>query len=210
MTSSFVPPPRPAAWLVSLFANGEAAESILGDLLEEYSHHASQSGVAFARRWYWRQTVKTAAQLAAGGFRAAPWSTSAVIAGGFLLRKFSARLVEPAIFGVLHRYQVFENHFAVYRFFASTGIDLGHLVSFLLVGLIVALVARRKEMVATMALALIFGVMNALAALVWISAGDAALLWRLPWFFADPFVIVLGGAIVRSRRFALTPRPVQR
>jgi len=85
MTSppDLVRPPRLATWLVNLFASTEE-ESILGDLLEEYSDLASKSGVAFARRWYWRQTMKTIAHLADTGFRVAPWSTAAAVAGGFL------------------------------------------------------------------------------------------------------------------------------
>jgi hypothetical protein len=52
-------PPRLAAWLVNLFASVEDAESILGDLHEEFSDIVSKSGVVPARRWYWRQSVKT-------------------------------------------------------------------------------------------------------------------------------------------------------
>ena len=53
MTSepNFVQPPRIAVWLVNLFTPAEEAESILGDLLEEYSHLESKSGVTFARSW---------------------------------------------------------------------------------------------------------------------------------------------------------------
>lgn len=60
MTSQadFIRPPRIAAWLVKLFASAEE-ESILGDLIEEYSDLALKSGLAFARHWYWRQAVKT-------------------------------------------------------------------------------------------------------------------------------------------------------
>jgi len=36
----FLRPPRIAVWLISLFAPAEEAESILGDLLEEFSHLA--------------------------------------------------------------------------------------------------------------------------------------------------------------------------
>jgi hypothetical protein len=48
MTSqaSLVQPPRVAAWLVDLFTPGEQAESILGDILEEFSDVATKSGVA--------------------------------------------------------------------------------------------------------------------------------------------------------------------
>ena len=48
---SFVQPPRFAVWLVNLFTPCEQSDSILGDLLEEFSGLASKSGMAFARRW---------------------------------------------------------------------------------------------------------------------------------------------------------------
>src|SRR5215813_3365658 len=51
-------PPRLATWLVDLFASAEQAESILGDLAEEFSDIASTSGVLSARRWYWRESPK--------------------------------------------------------------------------------------------------------------------------------------------------------
>jgi hypothetical protein len=51
MTSQphFVQPPRIAVWLISLFALAAEAESILGDLLEEFSVLASKSGMPSAR-----------------------------------------------------------------------------------------------------------------------------------------------------------------
>src|SRR2546429_4997347 len=62
-------PPSIAARLVSLFGSADQAESILGDLEEEFSDIASKSAAASARRWYWRQSLKTIAQLAGAGVR---------------------------------------------------------------------------------------------------------------------------------------------
>jgi hypothetical protein len=201
--SQFASPPRIAVWLLNLFASAEEAESILGDLLEEFSFLASKSGVAFARRWDWRQTIKTVPQLAGVGVRSAPWLTGGAVAGGFLLRRLVGPAVEPSIFAVLERYQVFEHHFSTYMFFASTGIDIGHIVTFLFVGFVVALAARRNEMVATMTLALIYGAMAVVGSLYGIAkTGNDALLWRLTWYFADSFAIVMAGAIVRMHRLA--------
>src|SRR5258707_224009 len=87
-------------------------KSHLGDLLEEFSHVASKSGVSVARSWYWRQTVKTVAHFVVTGFRVAPWSTTLAVAGGFLLRRLVSGLPELAIFAVLHRYRVFDHHFS--------------------------------------------------------------------------------------------------
>ena len=210
MTSppQFVQPPRIAVWLVNLFSSDQEAESIEGDLLEEYTHIATKRGASFARRWYWRQTAKTIAHLAGTAYRTAPWSTTAAIVGGFLVRRLAAGFVEPLIFAVLDRYQVFEHHFNAYRFFASTGIDIGHIIVFLFVGCVVALGAKGREMVATMMLGFIFGAMAVAAFLVIVSrTGNDAFLWRLTWNFADSFAIVIGGAIVRTHRSAATARP---
>jgi hypothetical protein len=205
MTSqtNFVPPPPPriADWLLNLFSPSEEAEVILGDLLEEYSHLASASGAAFAQNWYWQQTLKTIAHLVCASFRSAPLSTIAAVVGGFLLRRLVAGLPERTIFAVLERYQVFDHHFRAYVFFASTGIDIAHLITFLFVGCVVAWGAKGREMAATMTLALIFGAMAVAAAVaILTSTGDAALLWRLTWSFADAIAIVVGGALVRMNR----------
>ena len=79
--SQWIQPPRFAVWLLTLFALHDQAESILGDLLEEFTLLASSSGVSFARRWYWRQTLKTVLELAILGFRASPWLTGATVVG---------------------------------------------------------------------------------------------------------------------------------
>jgi hypothetical protein len=209
MTSQphFVHPPRIAVWLLNLFAFAEETESILGDLLEEFSLLASKSGVAFARRWYWRQTIKTVPQLTGVGVRTAPWLTGAAVVGGFLLRRLLGPVVEPVIFAVLERYQVFEHHFSTYMFFASTGIDIGHIVTFLFIGFVVALAARRNEMITTLTLALIYGAMAVVGSVYAVTrTGNDALLWRLTWYFADSFAIVIAGAIVRTHRLAAASR----
>ena len=95
-------------------------------------------------------------------------------------------------------------------FFASTGIDIGHLITFLFVGFIVAFVARGREMVATMSLGLIFGAMIvvSLPAVV-MQAGYGIALSRLMWYFADSLAIVIAGAIVRTHRLGAAARHQQ-
>jgi hypothetical protein len=197
-----VQPPRIAAGLVNLFTPAKDADLLIGDLHEEFSQLASTSGVAIARGWYWRQALKTTTHLVCAAFRTAPWSTTAAVAGGFLLRRLIAGVPEHAIFAVLERYQVYDHHFKVYAFFASTGIGICHVFSLLFVGCVVALAARGREMAATTTLSLIYGAMIGLALLVWMTErpGHEYYLWMLPWNLADLFAIVFGGAIVRMRR----------
>ena len=201
-----VQPPRIAVWLVNLFASVEEVDSILGDLLEEFSHLASKWGAAFARSWYWRQAVKTIVHLVGTAFRIAPWSTTAAVAGGFLLQRFVSHLPEPAIFAVLGRYQVFERHFNVYVFLAADGIAIAHVFASMLVGSVLALAVKGREMVATMTLALVLCLLIG-AALLWIAMQRSIDVAWILWSCADPFAIVVGGAIVRTRRAAAKALP---
>jgi hypothetical protein len=195
-------PPRLAVWLVNLFTVSDNAEAIMGDLLEEFSQIAHQAGVIFARRWYWRQALKTIVHLIYFAYRTAPWSTSTGVAGGFLTRLLLGRLVEPTIFAVLDRYQIPEHHFNLYVFFATTGIDIGQLLVFLFVGCVAAIGAKEREMAAATTLSLIFAAMTGAAVVNWVVEGHYWILWRLTWNFADSFAILIGGAIIRIHRSA--------
>ena len=63
-------PPRAAVWLVELFAPIESAEGVLGDLEEEFAGRLTRSGDRPARRWYWRQALRTTVHLVLGAVRA--------------------------------------------------------------------------------------------------------------------------------------------
>ncbi len=209
MTSqaNFVRPPSFATWLVNLFTVPEE-ESIVGDLFEEFSQLASKLGVGFARRWYWRQTVKTTAHLFGTGFSVAPWSTSAAVVGGYLLGAFLHGLPDKVLSVVTDRYLAFwSSHFQVYMWVLK-GMLIGHLILSMFVGCVVALAAKGREMVATMTLSLALCAMTG-AALAWVAkdwpVGDT-LQWML-WQCAGPFAIVMGGVIVRTRRSAARTRP---
>jgi len=202
--ADFVQPPRIANWLFNLFVGGGEAESILGDMREEFSHVASKSGVASARSWYWRQTRKTIAHLVGTSFRVAPWLTAATVIAGLLLNGIVSGLPERAIFAVLHRYQVFDHHFSAYVFFATDGIAIGHVIASVFVGYFVALAAKGREMVATITLSVVLCAMTAAAALVSVARGHALILWMMPWYAADWFAIAIGGVIVRMHRSAAT------
>jgi hypothetical protein len=204
--ADFLQPPRVAVWLVSLFAPAEDSESIVGDLLEEFSRLESRAGVAFARRWYWRQTVKSMAHLIGRGFRDAPWSTTATVVGGFLLLRFVSGLPNMLLSAITDRYLAFwSTHFQAYLWVLK-GMLGAHLIARMFVGAVVAGVAKGREMVATLALALILcGLIG--AALLWVGMhGPLDVTWVL-WSCADPFVIVVSGAIVRTGRSAARSLP---
>jgi hypothetical protein len=135
--------------------------------------------------------------------------TVTAVARGLLLRKLVGPLVGSATFAVLERYQVFfEHHFSAYLFIASAGLAIGHLVPFLLIGFVVAFVARESEMVATMMLGFIFGAMAVIAPVnIAIRFGYDGSLWRLTWYFSDALAIVFAGAIVRTQRLSAESRP---
>jgi hypothetical protein len=209
MTSQarFVQPPRFPTWLVNLFT-GPQDDSIVGDLFEEFRNLASGSGVGFARRWYWRQAVKTAASLFAMGWLAAPWSTAAAVLGGFLLAGYVNGLPDKALSVATDRYLMYwSSHFQAYLWLLR-GMLIGHIIASLFVGSIVALAAKGREMAATMTLALIFCAMAGIGCL-WLAAktGEIASLSRLLWYLADPLAIVVGGIIVRTRRSPMTAVP---
>jgi hypothetical protein len=200
-----VQPSRLAFWLVNLFTIPDDAEAIMGDLLEEFSSVASKSGVAYARRWYWRQALKTIAHLIYSAYRIAPWSTASAVVGGFLLPGFVTGFLgfpQRAIFAVLEKYQVPDKHFNTYVFFATTGIDIGYVIVFLWVGCVIALVAKGREMAAAITLSLIFAGMDGVALFAWAASGHSLLRSLLPWNFADLFAILIGAAIVRISRSA--------
>jgi hypothetical protein len=195
-------PPYYALWLINLFASSEETESLLGDMHEEFSDLALTSGVASARRWFWRQTIATLPHLFIKSFQGAPWSTATAVVGGFLLMRTVSRLPEMATFALLARYRVFENHFSTYVFFSTYGIALGHVVASLFVGFGVAVVAKRREMIATTALALVFWTLIAIswfASIWWRWPVHDAITWLL-WQCADPVAIVVAGIMVRNRR----------
>ena len=194
-----VQPPSVAVWLISLFTLADGAETILGDLLEEFSLLASKSGVSVARKWYWRQTIKTVPRLAGSAFRTAPGMIVTAVVGGLVLRFVAGRLMYVT-FAMLHRYGVFfaQHHVTGYLLY---NVEL--LLRFLLIGLIVSLVAREREMVATVAVALTFGVSVVVGSTYGaIRYGIDPIFWRLTSYLVDLSVIVVAGAIVRTHRLA--------
>ena len=202
-------PPRLAAWLVNLFTSGEDAESILGDLHEEFLDVASKSGIVPARRWYWRQSVTAIAHLAGAAFRTAPWSVVGIVLLGFLLRWVCMATPGPLVMAILRAQRPYSNlHYGFYVWMLTYGVLIADVIQTLLIGCIVAAFAKGREMVATIALTFVAA---ATASLLFLTTGG-------PWShfaYSWPFVImelvnllwiVLGGVIVREIRSALARR----
>jgi len=199
MSQASVPPPRFAMWLLGLFTVGTEGESIVGDLHEEYSQLALKSEYGVARIWYWRQALKTVVHLYGMGFRGAPWSTTAVIVGGFLLMRFVSGLPDMMLSAVTDRYLTYwSEHFRAYVWMLN-GMAIAHPIAMIFVGGLVAFVAKGRELVATITLALALSILVGVAVL-WVGAhGLIGITWIL-WSCADPLAIMAGGIIVRTRR----------
>jgi hypothetical protein len=206
-------PPRLAAWLVDLFASGEQAECILGDLSEEFSDLASQRGVANARRWYRQQSAKTIAHLAGAALVVRPlWLTGALLLG-FWLSRFSAGLPAQLIIALLRTQRPYSSrHYEAYVWLLAYGIPIVSITQSLLIGCVVALLARGREMVAAIALSLLRAA--PLAWLLFIFFGRTPLARPVipflgPFLFSralDLIGIVVGGVIVRKARSASASR----
>ena len=206
-------PPRLAAWLVELFASGEQAESILGDLHEEFSDVAMKSGVGAARRWYWRQSVKTIFHLFGAAFRNAPWSIPGIVLLGFLIHWFAATLPERVVWAILHAQRPYSNlHYEFYVWLINYGTSVAYVLVSLLIGCFVAVLARGREVVATLVLAVVRSV-----PFVWVLVSiyenaDRVQAFAAPIYFfiflraLDVVGTLVAGVLVRKLR-SVSPRP---
>jgi hypothetical protein len=209
--SSLIQPPRLAVWLVNLFTPNEQAESILGDLLEEFSDLASKSGMAFARRWYWRQSVRTVSHLIGYGFRGRPWQIAVVV--GFLLYFFCGGGLEEGVVAVLNfgrhphdnPYYTWPQAQARIRLIVY-GDLVAHFLLSLFIGCIVAVAVKGREMVAAITLAFVLWVPVMALFLVWSARHGPFLPLQLITPLSGPIMIVIGGGIVRKIRSAAAPR----
>jgi hypothetical protein len=208
-------PPRGAVWLIELFAPYEQAESIPGDLLEEFSDLASKSGVAYARGWYWRQSVRTIFHLIRSGFRVAPWSIAGVVLGGILLVQVGHALAEWAIATGIEKFvnhRVLPYHLlsrpALLSLSVNIGMYLCRLTVAMLIGCIIALACKRREMLATITVSLVCSIQAVVGFLNSVHGWKdyKVLPWVLLYSFGGLFAIVVGGVIVRRYRFR-SPRP---
>lgn len=203
-------PPRIAGWLLSLFTPPEATEPILGDLLEEFSGLAVNSGVVFARRWYWRQTLKTIWHAGGSAFRTSPWLMLAATAGGMWLIGFATRWSHDAMQTFLDAHRIYDLHPDAYLFWSKFPLKIGRVMICGVVGVLVALVAKRREMAATGAVSLVQIALFLSAVVAVIARGQEWFHWftvMLLWNGLCATVTVLGGAVVKIRRSSAARGP---
>lgn len=207
-------PPRLAAWLVELFAPANQAESILGDLSEEFVDIALKRGSARARRWYWRQSLRTIGCLVGAAFRNASGRLAAVVLLGFLLSLFSADLPETVVVLLLRTQQPYSNrHVDPYMGFLNAGIPVVRALIALSIGCFVAVMARGKELAAALALAVLRTLPIAwLFLLRYMPAAPGQPTFDVPFRFfligaaLDVIGTVVAGVLVREARSPSSPR----
>jgi hypothetical protein len=141
-------PPRLATRFVALFASPEDGEAMLGDLAEEFPAIASEKGDARARRWYWRQCIRTAAHIVFGSMRARPWWTAGVVALSVVTVMVLQRAARSAGVALVTRYEVYQ-YVSPSVFWTST-----LWLPWFVTGLCIALVYRKRPMVAAVVVVL--------------------------------------------------------
>jgi hypothetical protein len=207
--TTFVQPPRVPAWLVGLFISSEQTESLLGDLLEEFSELVSKSGIASACHWYWRQSAKTIVNMLGTGLRVAPWLIASSMVVGYLSLGVAYWSSERAVVAILYRYQVYA-HVDAHTFWLLYAILIERLLEPFFLGCILAAVAKGREMLITLPLS------------IYIAATSGAGLlhsrpyWSVPNFqimpllvttLLTPLALIVGGVIVREIRSHRSLRP---
>jgi hypothetical protein len=183
--------------------------TLLGDLVEEFSSLVSQSGLAAARRWYWRHTVKTIAHLAATAFRTAPWSTSAAVGGGFFLIGLASRTSSHAMQSFLDTHRIYDSHPTAYLFWLKFPLETGRVFICALTGVLVAFTVKGRDLIATTSLAAVQIALFFVAVIAVIATGrhwSEWFLFMLPWNCLCCLATIVGGAIVRAGRSVGTTR----
>jgi hypothetical protein len=211
----FARPPRVATWFLNLFVPYEQAEAITGDLLEEFSDVASKSGLAGAKQWYWRQSVRTILHFFAAGLRGAPWRTAGAVSGGLLFIFLVLPQLLSSLISHAFIYSVAINGRQVYRIvpymvpWFLTTIQIMTAAGLLVVGSAVAIAARGREIGVTV---LLFATNTILfiTRVAWLLShtiyGQNWL--RLIATFFGSTMIVVGGILVRMYRNAKARRPL--
>lgn len=147
--------------------------------------------------------MSTVAHLVGAGFCEAPWLVAGAVLVGCLLLWFGLGLADLAAY---HTRLLFRFHFKLHS--APAGIlvqvQIGRFLLMMLVGSLVALAVKGREMVTAIALSLVCAALSGLAYPVWTMMHNAELALPVRAFqFVSSLAILLGAAIVREIRFVL-------
>jgi hypothetical protein len=191
VNSSSFQPPVIAIWLIDLLVPEEQKESVKGDLLEEFSDLATKCGESSARSWYWRNSAKTIARLM---FRT-PWVVAVAVFGAFFaVIAVAGFFAVPRLTRLYVAPHVPPTELATYFVISSCTGTLALLVA----SVIVAMLARGKEAIATVLLGLTF-------LLVFVAADvivdrHALLLTHPTFLIVNSALIAIVGVFVRKKR----------
>jgi hypothetical protein len=210
-------PPRPAAWLVDLFAPGESAEGVLGDLQEEFTGRLTRSGHRAARHWYWRQAVRTTVHLLWGSVRTRPWSTTAQVLASLVVGLLLYGMVNIWVGRLVSNLPIYDYDTSVWSWRAAAIIRFVAMPVAL--GWSIAALARGREMIIT---TLVVGVLVGMllltltvnARLLVLGPGQRlGLYWALMYVFEVflvqtifPLGVMMGGMIRRLQELRKSAR----
>lgn len=203
-------PPRVAEWILTLFATGKEGEPISGDLYEEFSMVAVQSGLRSARAWYRRQVFLTAVHLTWAAFRTAPLSMFALAAGSFWFLGFATRFSSHAMQAFLDAHRYYDLHPDAYLFWLKFPFETGRVILCVLIGGSMALLAKHREMAAVIGLVLLQSVLFSIGAITLAVTGRDWVQWFVAmalWNGLCGVSMLAGGALVRIRRSRSESRP---
>ena len=165
--------PRLPLWFVGLFAEADQRDAILGDFHEEFGRVAAAHGVRSARRWCWGQAVRTIVHLIAaeGGTRVGIIALTAF--GAYVLLGGATAAVHYGERAILSRWQVYY-YIDPYSYQLTFEI-LNFVLVPLLVGLLLATAARRREVLTATILAALIALLGGVAVI------RLAVAWHLPY-----------------------------
>lgn len=196
-------PPKVANWLLNLFISRDQITPILGDLVEEFSAVVLRRGVRSARRWYWRQGVKTVLHVFEAQLRIAPWQSLAVFMAGLLLMWIANM---PLLGGYLEHWPGnWPDPLRLAWMACAPTLPLADLIfPPMLIAWAIARMSRRREMVVTMMLSVTIAAVRLIAVFIYGRVAGIPPVWS-PFWLADPIgmvacpiAILAGGMIARK------------
>jgi hypothetical protein len=154
-----------------------------------------------------------AASVAAHDF-ARSWLMVGTVLGAFLFLEFTTSRLQRAIVVIFHLHNHLVAHDSkgvdTYFFWLKTGVLVGRLFESLIIGCFVAVVAKGREMVATVTLSFVSLVMTAMIFGVSVARHEPVDPALFPAIMVQQLsgscMIVIGGVIVRESRSAISRR----